>query len=414
MNAGLDSDVVVKLLPRNETYVLSFHRNLDHQVYELALRRPEDRASSLKKNLPNRLDELRQYIGLKQMKLDEARVIRAVNCLNRLAYGFLDVLLEESGQRAGEVMPQLAQFLLPVFISTALRASVPVVEIEAAASDRLAWMLPFEFLPLAPEATAVIVARDHLEPFLGFRAEIVRFLRGGADEINTDVRGRVPVHLFAYSGQETPGISEQLMFLHENTAIASIWPGQQSVPDAFTGVQQLAQHLISLPSPARERAISCIAHFSCHFLSAGPNTQGGFTAQSGFDFGQCSDGSDLTIGVFDLRGELEFQQVSRARAQFAALFFLNACQTAAASNYDETLLGLFFSHNATAIIGSETLLPDRLAAEFAINFYTEFLRDAPLSKAVFKARRWLVEHFDNPAGLLYTFYGNPMLRLCQP
>lgn len=236
----------------------------------------------------------------------------------------------------------------------------------------------------------------------------------GPDEIHTDTNGRLPVHLFAHAGAQPPGIRKQLEFLHRNTSIISWWPAQDSVPDAFTGVCQLAQRLISLPPLARKEAIQCIAHFSCHYFTSGPDGQGGYTAMSGLDFGECNDGNDLTVRVFDLRGELELQQANRTRAQFTALFFLNACQTVSAGRYeDDTLLGLLRERNATAVVGSETLLPDRLAGEFAIGFYAEFLRNASLSKAMLVARRRLLERFANPAGLFYTFFGNPLLQVSR-
>ena len=97
--------------------------------------------------------------------------------------------------------------------------------------------------------------------------------------------------------------------------------------------------------------------------------------------------------------------------QFAALFFLNACETAASSDRAETLIGFFRKRNATAIIASDTLLPDPLAGEFAVKFYSELLLNRPVSSAVLAARRHLLEHASNPVGLFYTLFGNPMLHL---
>ena len=85
------------------------------------------------------------------------------------------------------------------------------------------------------------------------------------------------------------------------------------------------------------------------------------------------------------------QRVGRSDAlQFAALFFLNACETAASSDRAETLIGFFRKRNATAIIASDTLLPDPLAGEFAVKFYGELLLNRPVSSAVLAARRHLL------------------------
>src|ERR1700731_4272043 len=71
----------------------------------------------------------------------------------------------------------------------------------------------------------------------------------------------------------------------------------------------------------------------------------------------------------------------------------DTCETAAGGAHEDTLLGFFRGRNATAIIGSETLMPDPLAAQFAIHFYYELLRSKPISTAVPAARRKLLEDF---------------------
>jgi hypothetical protein len=412
MSSGFSSDVVIKFVTQEQTCMLSFFRSFDGQHRDFALSRPQERATMLKKNLPILLDPLRGHIGVKQLKLDESQILRAVQHLDRFAWGFLDVLFG-SGPKAAEFMAQLSQFLLPVFESASKDSRAPVVEIRASVTDDLAWILPFEFLPLAPEPTSPpLCPRNRFERFLGLRAEIVRFLRGGPDEIDTDASGRVSVHLFAYAGEDTPpGITTQLAFLGRETTVKSVWPSTPVI-DAFSGASQLAQRLIALPAVSHEGTIQCIAHFSCHFHPAGPDGQGGYWHKSGFDFGKCADGkSDLTFSVFDLRGEVASQQAQGTQTDFGALYFLNACQTAATGIDEDTMLAFLQSRNAAAVIGSETILPDRLAAEFAIRFYTELLRQVPLSKAVLKARRKLIERFSNPAGLFYTSYGNPILHV---
>jgi hypothetical protein len=411
VSAGLTFDIVIKLLPGEAGYKLSFQRSFDDRPYDILLPNLQGRAENLRKRLSVLLNPLRRHIGLVQLKLDEAQTKRAAGYLDRLGYGMLALLLEGSGRRASDIMPELAEFLLPVFLSRP-GPSPPIVEIEAAALDALAWRIPFEFLPIAPLPNPQLNEREGLERFLGFRALIGRSLRGGPSELHPDASGRVPVHLFAHAGEELPGIKKQRLYLGNNAAIVTAWPSKTSVPDVFEGVSQLAERLLSLPPPVRDNAIRGIAHFSCHYMAGGPDANGGYVAEPAFGFGQCTDGSDLVISIFELRGELEARQALGSRAQFAALFFLNACETAA-SSHDDTLLGFLQSRSATAIIGSETLLPDQLAGEFAIEFYREFLRSAPIGKAVLNARRRLLELFSNPVGLFYTFYGNPALQVSR-
>jgi hypothetical protein len=120
------------------------------------------------------------------------------------------------------------------------------------------------------------------------------------------------------------------------------------------------------------------------------------------------------IPIFDLGGELQRQSVGRPPTQMGALVFLNACTTGALGEPGESLLGLFRSRNAAAIIGSETLLHDPPAGRFAIYFYYELMRGTSISRAIIDARRELLNKESNPMGLFYTLYGNPRLRLKHP
>jgi hypothetical protein len=408
---SVGSDIVIKLLPVQQGYTLSFHRRIGGPSYDVPLRRWEERVGNLRKHLPLLLDPLRAHIGVVDLTLKDSEIQRAFGHLERLGYGMLALLLEGSGRTASDTMAELTEFLAPVFLSKPPPAR-PVVEVEASSTDDLAWRMPFEFLPIAPPLTPRIAAREDFERFFGFRAEIVRSLRAGSVEIRRDAQGRVPIHLFAYAGKPLQGMRNQADYLRANTTIVTEWPANYSVPDSFEGVNQLAEQLRSLPPPAPDGAIRGIAHFSCHYVAGGPNKEGGYDAKPTLYFGGLG-ATEIDVDIFQLRGAFEAKQTPRAATPLAALFFMNTCESGAGGNYDNTMLGFLQDRNATAILGSETLLPDRLAGEFAIEFYRGLLRGIPVGEAVVNARRRLLERFGNPVGLFYTFYGNPMLRVLQ-
>jgi hypothetical protein len=161
--------------------------------------------------------------------------------------------------------------------------------------------------------------------------------------------------------------------------------------------------------------IHAIGHFSCHYIARGPTAQGRFEATPKLVFHGLRGTFDspkqapIVVDIDVLSDEL----YRLAFAPFTALFFLNSCESAAGGNFDNSLLGLLRKRNATAIVGSETLLPDGLAGEFAIEFYRGLLRGVRVGTALLNARRRLLERFGNPVGLFYTFFGNPLMKISE-
>jgi hypothetical protein len=397
------SDIVIKLMFKGEAHVLSFQHALAREPFEIALLNWQDRVTKFREKLPGRLDPLRKLIG--RARLNDSQIVQAVDRIERVAHGLLEQLLEGSAE-SSETMPRLAKFLEPVFRAA---TRTPIVEIEASSADQLIWQIPFEFFPLAPDPEPLLTPRDRFERFLGFRAEIVRCVRGGPSRIDPDPTGRLPVQVFAFEDDEYKGIQEQLHYLRNNATVLSEWPIGDAVSDTSAAVTEFIRRLLSLPKSSSADGIGCVVHLSCHYSG------GDLRTDPYLDFGKCADDAPLTITVFDLQGEISRQRVGiPGTPQFAALFFLNACETAASDTRTETLIGFVRKHNATAIIASEGLLPDPLAGEFAVRLYRELLLNKPVSAAVFTARRHLLDRRANPVGLFYTLFGNPMLCLRSP
>lgn len=394
-------DIVIRLTVKNGTHVLSFKHDLATEPFDIAVLQWPERVANFRERLPGLLDPLRKLIG--RSNLSPGQIVQAVNRIERLANGVLEALIEGSGAAANQ-MQQLADYLKPVFLGL---DRPPVVEIIASTADELIWEVPFEFFPIAPDPDDMVLPRDRFERFLGFRAEIVRCLRRGPDHIASSYEGRLPVQIFAFEDNAYRGIKRQLKYLRDNASILSEWPVGLTVPDSSEAVSQFVERLLSLPATSDDR-IGCVVHFSCHYSAGAPGVE------AALDFGKCEDETDLSITIFDLVGEIPRQRRGRADpVQLPALYFLNACETAASSSRAETLIGFFRKRNAAAIIASEALLPDPLAADFAVKFYEEMLQRRQVSSAIFAARRHLLIQASNPVGLFYTLFGNPMLRLAK-
>jgi hypothetical protein len=63
------------------------------------------------------------------------------------------------------------------------------------------------------------------------------------------------------------------------------------------------------------------------------------------------------------------------------------------------------------VIGTETLIPDKFAAAFAAQFYTEFLAGESMGQALIRAKHQMVCQYSNPLGMVYTMYADPDLQV---
>jgi len=149
-------------------------------------------------------------------------------------------------------------------------------------------------------------------------------------------------------------------------------------------------------------SVRAAVHFSCHYSQS---------AEPELVFYQTKNDS-MQVRVIELAGEISRRRVlDDPRRPFQTLYFLNACSSGSLRTEGTTLMSVFQRRGAAALIGSETLMPDRLAGEFAVGFYEALLANQTLSLSVSKARRRLLELYGNPVGLFYTFYGNPNLTV---
>lgn len=87
---------------------------------------------------------------------------------------------------------------------------------------------------------------------------------------------------------------------------------------------------------------------------------------------------------------------------------LNACSSSRTDPLTAASFAQWFvASGHRAFIGTETDVPDGLAARFAGAFYGRLLEARrPLGDAVVWARRDLLRDFRNPLGLLYVVYGD--------
>ncbi|MCP3728465.1 CHAT domain-containing protein [Paraburkholderia sp. CNPSo 3272] len=406
------TDVLIHLEPLQAgRALLRFKLLTSGATKDFVLHDVDRRIQAINDDLPHLLQEFRIAVSPPgTVQLDAARMTKAFDRLKWLAYGMLDLLLEQSDCSPARFVTSLSAFLTPVTIASGKRnGAPPVIELSADDAFPLAWHLPLELIPLvqsadatAPRKPGAASPNDFLA-YLGMSAVIVRRRRPDG-EASREKASKTPLSVVAFRGNSVlPGIEAQLSYFRSKTALIdahTLWPGDDP-PDECDAVSELADILLQ-PQKSRSAPDSPrpVVHFCCHYRAGGA----GALAEL-----EVSDG--LGVRIVDLRGALAQHEVPDATVAGLPLVFLNACTSASLNPRDDSLLRLLIRRGYCHVIGGETLLPDRIAGEFATRVYRDALRGRPIGMAIWRARRYLLERFNNPGGLLYTLYGSPDIRL---
>jgi hypothetical protein len=68
----------------------------------------------------------------------------------------------------------------------------------------------------------------------------------------------------------------------------------------------------------------------------------------------------------------------------------------------------------TGFIGTETVMPNDIAAEFSIRFYEKLIQGVKIGEAILLTRWDLLSLYRNPMGLMYTLFAEPEIRVRSP
>lgn len=96
------------------------------------------------------------------------------------------------------------------------------------------------------------------------------------------------------------------------------------------------------------------------------------------------------------------------------LIVMNACEP---SNLNPLctsyFAAAFLKYGARGVVATECAVPDAFAADFAQQLYTHLLAGEPLGESLMAIRRYVLEKYHNPLGLLYSMYAASSIRLAQ-
>jgi hypothetical protein len=96
------------------------------------------------------------------------------------------------------------------------------------------------------------------------------------------------------------------------------------------------------------------------------------------------------------------------------LIMMNACETGNMNPlYTSHFAAAFLRHGARGVVATECAVPDVFATNFAKQLYKHLLNGEPLGESLLITRKYFLEKYHNPSGLLYSMYAPPSIRLAQ-
>jgi hypothetical protein len=147
-----------------------------------------------------------------------------------------------------------------------------------------------------------------------------------------------------------------------------------------------------------------ILHFSCHCVTdeTDPNR---YRLRL-----RAATGESVDLTLQQLRAAFFSQQMNRPlRSSSRPLVFFNACGSAAIDPHSLGSFPALFAATHRGMIGTETKIPDDVAAAFSKVFYTALLGGRTVGQSLQAARWALVNRLNSPLGILYTLHADPDL-----
>lgn len=331
-----------------------------------------------------------------------ATVEKAIDLLNQDGYQLALALADGSDDTLVEIQRRLTtrwpRWRWPT-------DEVPYVEIVGRHQH-----FPFELLPLF-DTTSVgdfanfTEAENALTKFLGWGANVRRVPPVEAEPMALLSDGRLPLQFLRYT-MEGAG-DEQTYFARcaDRLDVDGPWPADVEDVDAARErvIDVLQDPTLTLTRDEPRALPTQIRHFACHADTTAPDPQGYFLQLGG-------------------PGEREIKVTLRAitdgwrdRKRFSGprpLMVINACATARVdTSHPLSFPNWALKTRHRGFIGTETDVPDEVAAVFGELLYDALLAGHPVGAAVGLARRRLMSKYQSPLGLLYVHYGDPSVAV---
>lgn len=290
-------------------------------------------------------------------------------------------------------------------------APVPVVQVNCATETFPLELLPlFGFGRMADAGNDLDLARAAAR-LLGFSCVVQRLtVNALPDDHVLRNEPALPVQFLRHRGLGSVGEEERFLgSLHPHVSVEGPWPEAQDDDAVRHGLLRALFDGAALSLPPGDGLPPVqVQHFACHCDTSAEHDDDYTIVLS------TRRGRRRSVTFGELRQwyhDAYFEDPRDARNR--AVIILNAC---ASSRTDPVTASSFprwfLEWGHRAFIGTETDVPDDVAAAFAACLYGRLLeRRRPLGEAVVRARRDLLRDYRSPLGILYVMYGDADLTV---
>jgi hypothetical protein len=370
----------------------------DGKPQQIPCRLDDDALGEHRRALRITLDNMKAEVRRSTVTIEDAS--RALQLLNTRG---LSLMMQIFRDRRDHVV-DIFQESFPLWRSD----PNPAVITTAAALNRF---MPLEFLPLFelspwPPCHDWETLQEAARRFPGFSTVIKREFRDLTVPQDLVLYNEPRLPLKCFVEKSLPGVKTEVSFFianEDNIDIDGPWPTSalKKFPEAMAGYLQYGDQGFK----GQVRApMDQVQHFICH-----AETDHSVSADS---FLKLSYGNIVTIAELQASFATSGQ---KKRSSSGPVIFLNACGTSKIDPMAVTSFPRFFleDNQNRGVIGTETNVPDRLAAEFSKCFYQGLLKGLNLGKAIYEAKWTMLRDFNNPLGILYTVYADPELHVSK-
>lgn len=359
------------------------------------------------------LDRVRATVG-EDCDVEPAAAVAAFRTLQDYGLRMIGELITDTDTLLA--VHRLFQSAYPAWPNAGADPAPPpvLIDVQAMAGE----LPPIEMLPLfdpvadRPDGSMLSLTRA-ASAFVGFAAIVRRLLPDVELQGYGALNGVPRLRMKVFQHAELRAVAQEIEFFERRDEIAldTPWPARSGPDNTF--VDELTGAVLDPTSsfdPADAgRGAAEIYHFACHCDTSAAATDDYKLALAGR--GWFNQNRVATLGQLDLSfRRYDFRMDKRPACR--PLIFLNACGS---SDVDPAGLSsfprLFLTYKHRGFIGTETKMPDDVAAVFSRTFYGELLRPAPLGDAIQTARWHLLKTHSNPLGLLYSVYADPDTKI---
>jgi CHAT domain len=328
--------------------------------------------------------------SVKKITTHALELRRALADICRLGEGFLGV--EETYRKAalGRVAKAgrtLFRALVPdaadrCWLRNELAAGTAKIQLIAEAAS-----VPWEAIYLAEELKGGV----KVDQFLGYRAELMRqtIVNGAFPNRQGEERladGKIGIGIVEDDELDSVrhNVARELNVARSAMAITELPLCELADDDEY--VDKVYDFMSTTDYPKQ------MIHFDCHL-----------------DIGTQSDAAEIEGTSLRLSKKVLFDYHDFANIELtnAPFVFFNVCYGGTPNPF--TVGGYatkLYQRGANCVVTSETMIGDGFAAMFAGAVYAGTSRGDTVSRALFNARRWVLDFHGNPSALFYTMYSH--------